>query len=92
MVAAAYPSAAKENRSSGFVELQFTVQPDGSTANIAVVRSEPPGVFEVSAITALSQWRYEPVVRNGKPVAQRAVVRIKFDLGTADWWYGESKQ
>jgi TonB family protein len=82
VVNAVYPQVAKDNALGGTVDLQFTVQPDGSTADIEVVKSDPQGLFETSAIKALSQWRYEPVIRDGKPVAQRAMVRIKF---TADW-------
>jgi hypothetical protein len=29
-------------------------------------------------MAAVSQWRYKPVVREGKPVEQRAAVRIRF--------------
>jgi len=78
IVPAVYPQVAKDNAFSGMVELKFTIRPDGSTADIVVVRSEPAGLFEVSAITALAQWLYEPVVRNGQPVAQRAMIRIRF--------------
>jgi TonB family protein len=65
------------------------VQPDGSTADIEVAHDEPSGQFEESAtraffeenaIRALQQWRYEPVIRNGQPVAQQAEIRIKFRL------------
>lgn len=80
IVSADYPRVAKDNGLTGMVELRFTVQPDGSTTGIEVVRSEPEGVFEASAIAAVAQWRYEPVLRDGQPVAQRAMVRISFRL------------
>jgi hypothetical protein len=35
-------------------------------------------VYDSSAIYAISQWRYKPVLQNGKPVEQRAAVRIRF--------------
>ncbi len=54
--------------------------PDGSTAVIEVPHAEPAGVFEECAIRALKQWRYEPVIRNGQPVAQEVDVRIRFQL------------
>ena len=78
LVTAAYPRVAKDNELGGMVELEFTIRRDGSTAAIRVVKSEPEGLFEVSAITALAQWRYEPVLCDGLPVEQRAMVRIKF--------------
>jgi hypothetical protein len=37
-------------------------------------------VFEEAAITALSQWRYKPILRDAEPKAQRARIRIRFAL------------
>jgi hypothetical protein len=37
-------------------------------------------VFEGAAISALSQWRYKPVLRDATPQAQRARIRIRFAL------------
>jgi hypothetical protein len=37
-------------------------------------------VFEQAAISALSQWRYQPVVRGAGPITLRAHVRIRFAL------------
>ena len=31
-----------------------------------------------AAVTAVRQWRYQPVMRDGKAVEQRAAVRIRF--------------
>jgi outer membrane biosynthesis protein TonB len=37
-------------------------------------------VFEEAAIKAVSQWRYVPLTRNGRPVEQRARLRMRFAL------------
>jgi protein TonB len=63
---------------SGWVELEFTVHADGSTGDIVVTNSSPRRTFDSAAITAVGQWRYKPVIRDGKPVDQRAAVRIRF--------------
>jgi protein TonB len=81
IVNAAYPQVAKDNALSGMLELNFTLQPDGSTSDIEVVKAEPFGLFEESAIKAVAQWRYEPVIRDGKAVAQPVTVNIKFAPG-----------
>jgi TonB family protein len=60
------------------VELEFTVRPDGSTGDIVVTNASPRRTFDGAAKSAVSQWRYKPVVREGKPVEQRAAVRIRF--------------
>ena len=47
--------------------------------DIVVTNSSPRRTFDNAAMTAVGQWRYKPVVaRDGKPVEQRAAVRIRF--------------
>ncbi len=48
--------------------------------DINVRAANPPGVFEQAAIGALSQWHYKPMLRDAKPIAQRARIRIRFAL------------
>ena len=73
-----YPAKANLSKIQGWVELDFTVADSGAVKDIAVHAASAPGVFEGAAISALSQWRYKPVVRDAKNVAQRARVRIRF--------------
>jgi TonB family protein len=77
-VAPVYPPDALARRLSGSVELEFTVTPTGEVSDIKIQASDPPGVFERAAITALSQSRYQPVQRDGVAIAQRARVRLRF--------------
>jgi TonB family protein len=37
-------------------------------------------VFDDAATSALSQWRFKPVMRDARAVAQRARIRIRFTL------------
>jgi TonB family protein len=73
-----YPDKANLKKIEGWVELDFTVAENGEVKDIAVHATNPPGVFEASAIKALSQWRYKPILRDAKAVAQRARIRIRF--------------
>jgi TonB family protein len=75
-----YPDKASLNKIQGWVELDFTVAESGEVKDIAVRATSPPGVFEAAAIKALSQWRYKPILRDAKAVAQRARIRIRFAL------------
>ncbi|HWY95997.1 MAG TPA: TonB family protein [Steroidobacteraceae bacterium] len=75
-----YPAKARVSKIQGWVELDFTVAESGAVKDIAVHAASAPGVFEDAAISALTQWRYKPVVRDAKNVAQRARVRIRFVL------------
>jgi TonB family protein len=73
-----FPSATRNRGISGWVELEFSVLPDGSTGDIVVTNSNPRKTFDSAAITAVSQWRYRPVMRDGKTAEQRVAVRIRF--------------
>ena len=73
-----FPASTRNRDIDGWVELEFTVLTDGTTGDIVVTNSSPPRTFDTAAINAVAQWRYEPVMRDGKPVEQRAAVRIRF--------------
>jgi TonB family protein len=75
-----YPKKAESNKIQGWVELDFTVAESGTVKDIAIHAASNPGVFDNAAIGALSQWRYKPILRDAKPTAQRARIRIRFTL------------
>jgi len=78
MTAPQYPESARKRGIEGWVELAFTVQPNGSVDEVEVRNASPADVFDEAAIRAVRQWRFEPVVRNGEKVPQRAMIRLKF--------------
>jgi TonB family protein len=67
-------------RVEGWVLLRFTVLPNGTVTDVEVKESNPAGVFEASAVEALRQWKFEPVERDGKKIAQRAEIRVNYAL------------
>lgn len=73
-----YPPSAREHGIAGWVDVQFTVQADGALNEVTVVAAEPAGVFEQSALEAVRHWRYQPQLKDGAAVAQRARVRVRF--------------
>lgn len=77
-VAPKFPASTRGRDVDGWVELEFTVRTDGTTGDIVVTNSNPRKVFDAVAVNAVSQWRYQPVIRDGKPVDQRAAIRIRF--------------
>jgi TonB family protein len=76
----AYPREAERQGLSGWVDVEFTVAPNGATQDLVVRGAQPLRTFDQSAIDAVKRWRFEPVMRDGAPVAQRAAVRIRFQL------------
>jgi TonB family protein len=77
-VAPKFPAITRNRATSGWVELEFTVRADGSTGDIVVTNANPRNTFDNAAKVAVGEWRYKPVLRDGKPVEQRAAVRIRF--------------
>jgi protein TonB len=77
-----YPIQAARDRVEGYVKLSFDINESGETANIKVVEEIPEKVFSKQAILAISKWKYEPQIINGKPVVQKMIaVQLDFNLG-----------
>jgi protein TonB len=75
-----YPRSAQRRNLSGAVELEFTVNANGTVTNIEVLSSKPGDTFNQAAMDAVKKWRFEPVIENGRPVEKRTAVRLSFDL------------
>jgi TonB family protein len=75
-----YPREAERLGIKGWVDVEFTIAPDGTTQDVLVRNSEPQRTFDQSAVDAVKRWRFEPVRRDGAAVAQRAAMRIRFEL------------
>lgn len=77
-----YPRQARRRHQQGAVKLRFAVDPDGSVADIEVVWSRPPGVFDRAARQALSRWRFEPGrAGDGRAIRSHVSQVIRFELG-----------
>ncbi len=74
-----YPEAARKRGVEGWVEMAFTVTPEGRVEDVEVRNSSPAEIFDDAATRAIRQWRFKPVERNGQKVAQRAMVRLRFE-------------
>lgn len=79
-VRAEYPYDAQVRGIEGWVDIEFTIATDGTTRDLIVRDSQPKNLFDRSALEALRRWRFEPIVRNGQPVEQRAMLRMKYTL------------
>ena len=79
-VPAEYPRRAEERGISGWVELVFTVSPLGTTEDVTVAGAEPQNIFNKTALAAVEQWTFEPREFRGQAIAQRATVRLVFQL------------
>ena len=73
-----YPPDAARKHQDGWVDVEFTVKPNGSVQDTVIRNSEPAGVFDQAAVKAVEKWRFKPVLRDGRPVEQRARIRVRF--------------
>lgn len=75
-----YPRNAMRDRIEGWVELELVVNPDGTVRSARPLRAQPRGVFETAAIQAMLKARFKPKVVDGKPVEQKAIQRLDFNM------------
>ena len=53
-----YPVTAAQNSIEGYVQLSFSIEKDGSTSNVEVIKSFPNDIFTEEAVKALKKWKY----------------------------------
>lgn len=64
LVAPQYPPTAYRRGIQGTVTIEFTIEPNGHTANIHVVNAHPQRIFNLAAIRAVKQWRFAPPAKS----------------------------
>jgi len=74
-----YTPEAKDAKIEGTVTLQVEITTEGYAQNIRVTRSLDPGL-DTSAVTAVSNWRFKPGMKDGEPVAVYATIEVTFRL------------
>jgi protein TonB len=74
-----YPLIAVNAQIEGMVILEATVDETGDVRDARVLRSS--GLLDAPAVRAVEQWRYEPLLLNGKAVPFVLTVTVSFSLG-----------
>lgn len=69
-----YPDYAVKRGLEGMVVLSFSIETDGSVADVEVIKSDHDGLFDASAILALQQWSYT------KPAAKQHNVQVALEF------------
>jgi protein TonB len=76
-----YPPGPLANGTEGWVKVQFSITAAGTVKDAFVVESQPPKVFDRTALAAIARWRYNPKVEGGTAVERVGVqTLIRFDL------------
>jgi TonB family protein len=74
-----YPMNARNAGIQGTVSLAALIAPDGAIADLDV-KSGPPELVD-SAVAAVSRWRYQPTLLNGKPCFVITQIDVNYTLG-----------
>ena len=74
-----YTEEARVAKYQGTVVLAVEIGSDGFARNIHVVRGLGLGLDE-NAVTAVSQWTFEPGKKDGGPVTVQATIEVNFRL------------
>jgi protein TonB len=75
-----YPDLARLSRVTALVILEAEVDTRGHVKSVRVLRGHP--LFDESAMEALRQWRYQPLLLNGEPYGFVLTVTMGFQLRT----------
>jgi TonB family protein len=75
-----YPDGALQKKIEGTVEIGYIVTPKGTVAEIKILNSNPPGIFDRAAINAVSRLRYKPVLEGGQATAVATKMLVIFRL------------
>lgn len=70
---------------TGFVHVEYTINPDGTVSDVEVVGSAPAGVYEDQAVARVSRSMHAPVFDDaGEPVARRTSEIIDFSVPASE--------
>lgn len=72
-----YPIEMRQKKQPGEVYLLFVVDAQGRVQNPRVEKSSD-SAFEKPALEAVRQWKFEPAIRNGRKVATKLRIPIRF--------------
>ena len=71
-----YPMAALAVHAGGAVQIEATINKEGSVVNPKVLKGDP--ILARAALDAVRQWRYKPYYLDGEPVEIQTEITINF--------------
>jgi TonB family protein len=72
----AYPPLARAARIQGVVLLQVMISKEGAVRDLTVISGHP--LLSSTALEAVKQWQYKPLLLNGQPVEILTTVTVNF--------------
>jgi TonB family protein len=74
-----YTEKARQEKQQGKVLLRMIINEEGTVEDVEVIEGQPYGLTE-TAVDAARQWRFEPALYRGEPVAVIYLVTVNFRL------------
>ena len=74
-----YPAGARSNHVQGQVDLEIVLSIEGVPLDIRVL-SSPDDELTQSALEAVRQWRYRPILWNGNPIEVVTKVAVNYTI------------
>jgi TonB family protein len=74
-----YSKEARKAKFSGVVEVYLVVDEDGNPTHVRVVRGVGMGLDE-AAVKAVSQYKFLPAMKDGKPVKVEVYIDVNFQI------------
>ncbi|WP_340316801.1 energy transducer TonB [Rhizorhabdus argentea] len=75
-----YPMESRRKREQGTVLLRLLIGTDGGVEQVSIAQSSGFDRLDQAALQAARGWRWQPMIRDGAPVAVRGVMPIPFVL------------
>ncbi|MDQ2703017.1 MAG: energy transducer TonB [Pseudomonadota bacterium] len=75
-----YPAAERQRGVEGNVTLRIDVGANGVPVDVAYAHRSGNRALDRAAMTAAHDWRFQPAMRNGEPVASTVNVPVAFRL------------
>lgn len=76
-VTPAYPPVAQQLRLKGELMVDIVVNTQGDVEEAKVAKGN--AVFSQNALTAIKQWKFQPLERDGKPVKMTTTIAFNFN-------------
>ena len=77
-----YPKIAQEAGIGGVVQVRIEVNPDGTVRSAAGVGG--PAMLQKPVVAAVQQWKYDPMLINGRPTSFRVDEQFNYSAGRID--------
>lgn len=75
-----YPRDAQMQGQEGTVIVRYLIDVQGRVAKVELVRAARTKAFNASALQAIRQWQFKPMMENGQPVEVVHELTIYFEL------------